>query len=58
MYWYGWLATSGIVASTAGLIAAWLPEALARRLWSGWSWIVPLGVMLVFCYLLKGYFLR
>jgi hypothetical protein len=58
MYWYGWLATSGIVASLAGLLACLLPESLARRLWSGWTWAVPVGVMVVFCYLLRNYFLR
>jgi len=58
MYWYGWLATSGIAAALIGFAAAWLPETLTRRLWSGWSWAVPLAVMLFFCYLLRGYFLR
>jgi len=58
MYWFGWLATSGIVATVAGAVAAWLPESITRRLWSGWSWAVPVAVMLVFCYLLRGYFLR
>ena len=58
MYWYGWLATSGIIAGLAGLIAGWLPESVARRLWPGLSWVVPLGVMLAFCYLLRQFFLR
>ncbi len=58
MYWYGWLATSGIAASLAGLLACLLPESLARRLWSGWTWAVPVVVMVVFCYLLRNYFLR
>jgi ABC-type uncharacterized transport system permease subunit len=58
MYWYGWITTSTIVASVAGLIACYLPERLTRRLWSGWSWVVPLGVLAVFCYLLRDYFLR
>ena len=58
MYWYGWLATSGIVAALAGLVASLLPEGVARRVWSGWSWIVPIGVMLAFCYFLREFFLR
>jgi hypothetical protein len=58
MYWFGWLATSGIAAGALALAACWLPESLTRRLWSGWSWAVPLAVMLVFCYLLRSYFLR
>jgi hypothetical protein len=58
MYWYGWLATSGIVASAVAFAACWLPQGLTRRLWSGWSWAAPVAVMVVFCYLLRGYFLR
>jgi hypothetical protein len=58
MYWYGWMATSGIAASLAGLLASWLPERLTQRLRSGWSWLVPLGAMLFFCYILRGFFLR
>jgi hypothetical protein len=58
MYWYGWLATSTIVATIAGAAAALLPEELARRLWSGWSWVTAVGVMIAFCYLLRGFFLR
>ena len=58
MYWYGWLATSGIVALIAGGLAALLPAGLTRRLWPGWTWVVPVGVMVIFCYLLRNYFLR
>jgi len=42
----------------AGLVACWLPQRLTERLWSGWSWVVPLCVIPVFCYMLKSYFLR
>jgi hypothetical protein len=58
MYWYGWMATAGIAASIAGLLACWLPEHLTQRLRSGWSWLVPLGAMVFFGYLLRAYFLR
>ncbi len=58
MYWYGWLATSGIAAYAAGFAAAWLPESIAKRLWSGLAWLVPMVVMAAFCYLLRNYFLR
>ena len=56
MYWYGWLATAGLGAAAAGLAAALAPESLARRLWPGWSWVVPLAVMLLFVYMLRNYF--
>ena len=58
MYWYGWLATSTIAASMAGLVACWLPQRLMQRLWSGWSWVAPVCAILVFCYMLRSYFLR
>ncbi len=58
MYWYGWMATAGIVALVAGLIACFVPERVTKRLWSGWSWAVPLAVMFVLGYLLRGYFIR
>ena len=58
MFWYGWMATAAIVALAAGVIACVLPQAVARRLWSGWSWVVPAGVMVAFCYLLRNFFLQ
>jgi hypothetical protein len=58
MYWYGWLATAGIVALIAGVVASLLPAGLARRLWPGWTWVVPVGVMVAFAYLLRNFFLR
>lgn len=58
MYWYGWLATSGIIAAIAGAAAALLPESAARRLWPGLAWAVALGVMVAFCFLLRNFFLR
>ena len=58
MYWYGWLATSGIAALIAGLLASLLPDFVTRRLWSGWTWATAVAVMLAFCYLLRNFFLR
>jgi hypothetical protein len=58
MYWYGWIATSAIAALVVSLIACAIPEGMTKRLWSGWSWAIPVAVMIVFSYLLKGYFLR
>lgn len=58
MYWYGWIATAGIVALAAGLLACAIPERAQRRLWSGWAWTIPLSVIVVLGYLLRGYFTR
>lgn len=57
MYWYGWMATAGIAALVAGIIACFVPERLMRRLWSGWSWVIPVAVMLVVSYIQRGYFI-
>ena len=58
MYWYGWMATAGIAAFGACLLACMVPERLSSRVWSGWSWVIPLGVLLIFAWLLRNYFLR
>ena len=58
MYWYGWIATAGIVALIAGVIASFVPEQMAKRVWSGWSWAVPVAAMFAFGYLLRGFFMR
>ena len=58
MYWYGWMATSAIVASIAGVLASLLPAAAQRRVWPGLAWLVPLCAMLFFAWLLRGYFFR
>ena len=58
MYWYGWIATSAIVALIAGALTRFIPGRLAGRLWSGWSWAVPIASMLVFSYMLSGFFTR
>ena len=58
MYWYGWITTAAIVASIACLLAYVVPERLSSRVWSGWSWVAPTGVLVFFGYLLSGYFLR
>jgi hypothetical protein len=56
MYWYGWMATAGIAALAAGVIAALVPKSVAQRLWSGWSWVVPVAMMVVVGYIHRGYF--
>ncbi|MDB5865659.1 MAG: hypothetical protein JWO70_3465 [Betaproteobacteria bacterium] len=58
MYWFGWMSTAAIAALAACLVASLVPERIARRLGSAWAWAVPVGVLLFFAYLLRGYFLR
>ena len=58
MYWYGWIATAGLSALVAAVVACLIPQQMARRLWSGWSWAFPVGAIFAFAYLLRGYFMR
>ncbi len=56
MYWYGWIATSAIVAAVLGVIASFLPQTLGRKLWSCFAWAVPACMIAAIIYLLSGYF--
>jgi hypothetical protein len=58
MYWFGWLATAGIIAGIAGAAAALLPERMTRLLRPALTWVVPLCAILAFGWLLRAYFLR
>jgi hypothetical protein len=58
MYWYGWIATSALAATAAGLIVCLLPGNIGGRLWSGLAWLAPFAAILAIVYLLGGYFTR
>jgi hypothetical protein len=58
MYWYGWMATAALGALALAAVMTLIPESRAKRVWSGWSWAVPVAAMLVFGYLLRGFFTR
>lgn len=58
MYWYGWIATSTLGALLLSIIALMLPRQLTARVWSELVWLVPIGGIAFFFYLLQGYFLR
>jgi hypothetical protein len=58
MYWYGWIATSALVASGVAAVAAFSPERLTHWLWPGFAWLIPIGSIAAFIYLLSGYFTR
>ncbi len=57
MYWWGWPATSAIGAAIVAGIAAAAPAGAGRR-WSSLTWAVPLVVILVIIYILRGWFIR
>jgi hypothetical protein len=56
MYWYGWLCTSALGALAVSLVALPFMRRWTPPVWLGW--VVPLIVMAVFVYLLRGFFLR
>src|SRR5262245_65890675 len=52
MYWYGWTASTLVVAGLLGLVAAKLPESIARKIPLSLVWIVPLAAIPVLVYAL------
>jgi hypothetical protein len=58
MYWYGWMATAGIGAVAIAAAVTLLPATLTSRLSVGLSWSIPLAVMGVFVYIMRGFFFR
>jgi hypothetical protein len=58
VYWYGWIATAAIAAGAVAGPASFVPELVAKWVWPGLSWAIPIAVLVAFGYLLRGYFLR
>ena len=56
MYWYGWAASAACGALLVGLPAAFFPERLARRIWQGWLWLIPVFAMVACVYLTLPWF--
>ncbi len=51
-------ASSAIGALAAAVIASiFFPIRWTQRVWSGWTGVIPLSVMLVFVFLLRGWFM-
>jgi hypothetical protein len=58
MYWFGWMATSGIVAFAAAAAAAALPQSVTRRLGPSSTWVVALLAMAVLAWDLRQFFMK
>jgi hypothetical protein len=58
MFWYGWLVTSFVGACVVAALAALVPERIARRVWPGLTWLVPVAVLAFIAYILRPYYLN
>jgi hypothetical protein len=58
MYWYGWLATTLIGASLAGLIAVLLPRNVTAKTPLFPIWLLPLLVLPILAYALMPFWTR
>jgi amino acid permease len=56
MYWYGWAATAALGALIVALAAASFAERLARYVWLGWVWVIPVLSMIACVYLTLPWF--
>ena len=57
MFWYGWILTAASGALMLSAISLAVPERIVARVWAGWTGVIAVCVMLVFVYLLRGWFI-
>jgi hypothetical protein len=58
MYWYGWLLTSALGAGAVAALSLALPARALDRACAILVWLVPLAMIGLIAYILRGYFLR
>ena len=58
MYWYGWILTTLIAASVAGLLATLLPESVTRRIPLVALWVLPILAVPVMAYTLMSFWTK
>jgi hypothetical protein len=58
MYWYGWLITSAVGAGAIAVLSLALPARAVERASSVLVWLVPIAMIGVIAYIIRGYFLR
>jgi hypothetical protein len=58
MYWYGWLATATIGSAALAALSLALPARAVERTTSTLVWLIPIIMIGVISYILRGYFLR
>jgi hypothetical protein len=58
MYWYGWLITSAVGAGVIAVLSLALPARAVERASAVLVWLVPIVMIGVIAYIIRGYFLR
>ena len=58
MYWYGWLITSAVGAAVIAALSLALPARGVERASAVLVWLVPIVMIGVIAYIIRGYFLR
>jgi hypothetical protein len=58
MYWYGWILTTLIGATVAGLLATWLPENVTRRIPLAVLWVLPVLAVPIMFYTLMSFWTK
>ncbi|HLH88278.1 MAG TPA: hypothetical protein VKX28_07450 [Xanthobacteraceae bacterium] len=58
MYWYGWLLTSALGAGAVAALSLALPARPVERASAVLVWLVPVAMIALIGYILRGYFLR
>jgi hypothetical protein len=53
MYWYGWTASTLLVAGLLGLAAVKLPESIIKKIPLSMVWILPLAAIPILVYALR-----
>jgi hypothetical protein len=53
MYWYGWIVTTLVGSATLGLIGAFLPDRIVKKIPLSLVWIAPLAAVPVLIYALR-----
>lgn len=56
MFWYSWLVTGLIAGVVCGAVALALPEKIRGRVWSGFTWVVPLVLTVILLYIERTWF--
>jgi hypothetical protein len=58
MYWYGLVLTAFVISAPLAAVLLLVPENATQRLWNGLTWLVPLGAMVSFVWLLYPYYTK